>query len=99
MSDNGTHTDATSYRTSGPEVTRQFDFSETSPSDAVVRAISVLTDTEPTTLEPLYETVDPEALDTLIRNGDASTELTIRYLEYRVVVRGDETVEVYPDYR
>jgi hypothetical protein len=99
MPDNDISSDSTNYRTSGPEVSRQFDYADTAPSEAVVRAVSALTDTEPTSLEPLYETVDPEALDRLVRSGDPGMELTIRYLDYHVTVGGDGRVAVYPDYR
>jgi hypothetical protein len=99
MPDNDTLPDATNYRTSGPAVSRQFDFDETPPSEAVVRAVSAVTDSEPTSLEPLYETVDPEALDRLLRSGTAGMELTVRYLDFHVTLGGDGTVAVYPDYR
>ncbi len=99
MPDNDLPSDTPNYRTSGPEVSKQFDFTDTAPSQAVVRAVSAVTDAEPTSLEPLYETVDPEALDQLLRSGDAGMELTVRYLDYHVTLSGDGTVAVYPDYR
>lgn len=99
MPDNDAPSDTTNYRTSGPEVSRQFDFAETAPSQAVVRAVSAVTDTEPTSLQPLYESVDPEAVDRLLRSGDAGMELTVRYLDYHVTLGGDGRVAVYPDYR
>lgn len=46
-------------------------------SDEVVLAVAEATDTDPTELEPLYDVVDPDALDQLFRthlNGHPRTD-------------------------
>lgn len=47
-----------------------FDWSETTPSNAVVETISAVSSREPTALTPLYESIDPDALDMLVQSTD-----------------------------
>lgn len=80
----------------------KFDWSEVSPSNAVVETVAIAADREPTVLEPLYETVDPDALDALIRSrGTNSTDgdatVTFALDGYRVTVQRNGTVVVRPD--
>lgn len=46
----------------------EFDWSVVTPSMAVVETVAIALDMEPTGLEPLYETIDPDALDTFIHS-------------------------------
>lgn len=57
-------------------------------SSAVVSTIARHEGVDPVNLDPpLYETIDPDALDGLFRNGDESTvELTFRYNGSEVTV-------------
>ena len=68
-------------------------------SEAVVSAVAALSGTSPVELEPLYEAVDPDALDSLVdhaRRADAGDhELWFRYAGYDVGVRSDGRVQVY----
>lgn len=68
------------------------------PTTAVVEAVASAADTEPTSLPPLYESIDPEVLDRLFGEGsptaDASTVLGFTVEEWYVVVRGDGTITV-----
>ena len=50
-------------------VRAQYDWSETAPSIAVVETVAEATDRDPTSIEPLYDTLDPAGLDTLLRSG------------------------------
>lgn len=80
----------------------EFDWSEVSPSTAVVETVAIAVDSEPTVLEPLYETVDPDALDTLIRSletnsTDEDATVTFALDGHEVTVRRDGTVGVRPD--
>lgn len=43
---------------------------------------------------PLYDVIDPDALDTLFRGGSGTVRF--EYLEYVVTVDSDNTVEVAP---
>ena len=70
---------------------KQFDWSETQPSAAVTEHISAMTGREQTDFAPLYETVDPEALDSLVESSDRSTPVSIsfEYAGHSVTVRSD----------
>lgn len=49
------------------ELVCRFDWTEyESPGLAVVEAIADVTETEPTAIEPLYGTIDPDALEELL---------------------------------
>jgi hypothetical protein len=48
------------------EVQAEYDWSAVTPSTAVVETLAVAMDREPTKITPLYESVDPDALDTLV---------------------------------
>ncbi|VTT88150.1 hypothetical protein DM2_1484 [Halorubrum sp. DM2] len=61
----------------GPaEVRTQYDWSVTSPSDAVVDAVSDAVDGGPTSFGPLYDRIDPDALNALFRSdaGDRTAD-------------------------
>lgn len=63
------------------------------PSVAVVRAVCALTDTEPTDLEPLYETIDPEDLDGFFTGSKDTTgpkSLSFEFGGCNVTVTSDE---------
>ena len=52
------------------------------PPKAVIETVAVALDRETTALEPLYESVDPDALDALLRsNGPSATpdDLTVTF--------------------
>ncbi|RQG89773.1 hypothetical protein EA462_07070 [Natrarchaeobius halalkaliphilus] len=72
------------------------------PSQAIIEAIAAhegvdVTEIEPPEYEPLYEVVNPEALDSLFRTPARTSETTRLLLEYEgydVTVYGDGRVEV-----
>ena len=72
--------------------------SAVSPSEAVVEAVADQEGVDSTALESqLYDTIDPDALDTLLtssRRGATSEEraVTFQYCGYRVVVDGAANV-------
>lgn len=73
--------------------------SDTSPSDAIVRAIAAVSDTEPTDLTPLYDTIDTEALNRLFdgrtRESDAGGKiLSFAVSGWNVFVRDDGRIRV-----
>ena len=66
-------------------------------SESVVEAVSESEGVDPAALEqPLYEVIDPEALDRLVSKGsrEAPIHITFRYYGYHVTVSsaGDVTV-------
>lgn len=48
------------------------------PSAAVVRVAASLRGTDPTAMVPLYETVDPDALDALVAGEGTTADVRIR---------------------
>ncbi|GAB3669963.1 hypothetical protein GCM10028856_18960 [Halopiger thermotolerans] len=57
-----------------------------SASIAVVRAVAEYTETQPSELEPLYERVDPDALDALIDGAAAGARVQFEYAGTSVTV-------------
>ncbi|WP_459808182.1 HalOD1 output domain-containing protein [Halopiger thermotolerans] len=67
---------------------------ETSLSEAIVLGIAEQKEIPPPEMPPLYETIDPEALDTLFRDRD-SGHLSFEYAGYTVVIRGREPIVIH----
>ncbi len=49
-----------------PIIEYEYDESET-PSEAVITAVAAKSNRDPLTIDPLYETIDPDALDAIFR--------------------------------
>ncbi|MFB6303356.1 MAG: HalOD1 output domain-containing protein [Haloferacaceae archaeon] len=64
---------------------------------AVVRAVSAVEGVEPTDLPPLYEAVDPDALDRLVQSIRSAGFVVFSYADYTVAVHADDVVEVYEE--
>jgi hypothetical protein len=60
-------------------VQASYDWETTTPSQAVVEAIAIATNREPTDLEPLYDSVDPDALDGLFEGPAVPADLTLSF--------------------
>ncbi|WP_246022867.1 HalOD1 output domain-containing protein [Halosimplex halophilum] len=74
-------------------VKRQFDWSTTDPSHAVVLGVAELEGVEATRLPEKFDTtlsdhVDPDALDTLVRS-EARVVISFTYEEYSIQIEGD----------
>jgi hypothetical protein len=77
----------------------QYDWSSTSPSVAVIEAVADVAGCEQTELDPLYDSVDPDALDTIIEGDrqtvlDGMTTVTFTLAGYEVTVYADGEVAV-----
>lgn len=59
----------------------------------VVSAIATALDEDPTTMDPLYETIDSDALDRLLET-DVPIEVVFEYRGHAIEVDGDGTVTV-----
>lgn len=68
----------------------------TAPSIAVIEALSAHYGVDPLDLDPLYEAIDPEALDALFTRDDGSPGLTVQfsYNGCEVEVLEDGTIEI-----
>ncbi|AXG09646.1 HalOD1 output domain-containing protein [Haloplanus rubicundus] len=71
---------------------------KTPPSVAIVEAIAKLEDVDPTSLPPIYESVDSTALDQLIGKDRAEAGSTLvvcfDYQGWNVFVRGDGSIVI-----
>ncbi|RQH00821.1 HalOD1 output domain-containing protein [Natrarchaeobius oligotrophus] len=69
------------------------------PSDAVVSAVASLVERDPIELTPLYEAVEPDALDTLVEHaqeadGAGTHQVWFTYEGFDVGVRSDGEVRI-----
>lgn len=66
-------------------------------SEAVIRAVAAAAGVDPVELTPpLYDVVDPEALDALVENGSDSIRISFTYGHHEVSVESGPTVIVRP---
>ncbi|QRV15942.1 HalOD1 output domain-containing protein [Haloterrigena salifodinae] len=65
------------------------------PSERVVEAVATASGTSPLDFEPtLYDAVDPEALDSLVRSGSDELRIQFRYGGRSVHITGNGRVDV-----
>lgn len=79
----------------------EFDWSETPPAVAVVEAMAVATNRRLGSVDPLVDHLDPDALNTIIREGatrpdPSATVVTFGMAGHHVSVRGDGELVVAP---
>ena len=79
-----------------------FDWTEIAPSTAVVELLAEELGQDPTELDPLYETIDLEALDRLFSGNktnphDHTLSVAFSYNEYAVVIQSGGLVELSLD--
>lgn len=66
-----------------------------SPSLAIVDALVDLQDTAPTSLDPLYNSIEADALDTLLRHDTgARVAVEFRYGDYSITVKNDGEIQI-----
>lgn len=68
-----------------------------SASVAVLRSVAALTDRSPESLDPLWESVNPDALDGLVNHSDSTTRdccVTFWYEGCRVEVVGEREIRL-----
>lgn len=68
---------------------------ETMPtaSERVIRRVSTAADSDPVELPPLYDAIDPDALDALVERMSDGT-VSFVYAGYEVIVENDGTVDL-----
>jgi len=70
------------------------------PSEAVVSTVAGATAQSPLEMQPLFEVIDPDALDRLLGEGgepNSSMRITFRYCGYRITVTPNRIQLVQPD--
>ena len=83
-------------------VRAQYEWASTPPPIAVIETVAVALDREATAFGTLYESVDPDALDALLRsNGSSATpddlSVTFTVADRQVTVHGSGEVVVRAD--
>lgn len=81
------------------EARARYDWSSTSPSDAVLEVVADAVGGGPTSFGPLYDHVDPDALNSIFRSSGSDrptdgTRVSFVLPDRLVVVRGDGEVVV-----
>ncbi|WP_396613858.1 HalOD1 output domain-containing protein (plasmid) [Haloferax sp. S1W] len=77
----------------------EYDWSSLSPSIAVIETVAIAANREPTALEPLHKTVDPDALNELLdsrrfHSTDGVTTVSFVFAGYDVTVQNNGMVVV-----
>ena len=61
----------------------------------IVRKVASLKGVDPVDLPPLYDTVDPDALETILTENDAATFLIhFNYTGYRVWIESEQEISI-----
>jgi hypothetical protein len=75
------------------EAVRELHPDETSrsPVDAIVETVAGLEDIDPSELPPMYESINPDILNTMVRGrpSDADAAVCFVYNGWNICVRGD----------
>lgn len=66
-------------------------------SSTVVTKIADATETSVEDLPPLFDVIDPDALDRLVASLASEGRVEFRYFGHVVTVHADETIEITPD--
>ncbi|ELY42818.1 HalOD1 output domain-containing protein [Natronorubrum tibetense] len=74
---------------------------DSTASLSIIERVATLEETDPITLPPLYDAIDPEALDSVVDSSTASdsrSPATVRfsYCGYDVLVRRDGEITISP---
>ena len=89
--------DSTGYDPTTETFHREFDIDSETVLSAIVETVGAVTNSDPTAMAALYETVDPEALGVLLRSTrDRPIEITFTYERCQVTVSNDGHVVVEP---
>jgi hypothetical protein len=82
-------------------IQNQYEWSAIEPSTAVVETVAQAADCDHQELSPLYEWIDPDALDAIIapplaRTTDTTASISFTYTGYSVTVHSTGAVHVAP---
>lgn len=93
-------TEPPDYRREGDRLRIQYDWSSMPPSTAVVDAVAFATDRDPIELDSLHDSIDFDALDTLLdssRPTDAGElALSFEFEDHEILLYQSGTVVVGP---
>lgn len=63
-------------------------------SHRVVFAVAKRADVRPNDLPPLYDSIDPDALNAVVDSGDTDLVISFSFSGYEVTIDGERTVHV-----
>lgn len=66
------------------------------PVHAILDAVATRAEVDPLDLPPLYHSVDPDALVSLLESSNASVTVAFRYAGYEVTVVDGDEIDVRP---
>lgn len=95
----GVELESVEYRQDTETYRARYDQQMTSPSMAVVAALSEVTNTDPLDLEPLYNVVDTDVLNALVQGRGALDEpirLSFSVEEYTITVSSNGEIDIAP---
>ena len=87
--------DAPNQPNSTPEIVHHDWQGSEPPTVAVVEAVAAATDRTPTGLPLLQNTLDPDALNTLLTREAASVTVSFQYAGTIVTVSGDGNIKIH----
>ena len=95
----GVGVEAVEYLREAATVRAQFDHEKTPASIAVIATLADVMDTDPIELNPFHSTVDPDALDDLVRvrtGTDGDIHVSFTHEEYAITVSTYGMVTITP---
>lgn len=93
--DHGSVTDADGV------IRAEYDWSSVTPSTGVIETVAIAKNSEPTALEPLYNSVDADALDALLdsdglHSADGVATVSFAFAGYDVTVQNNGVIVIQP---
>lgn len=95
----GVGVESVEYHQDSATVRIQFDKEKTPASMAVIATLADVMDADPVELDPLHSTVDPDALDNLVRvrtGTDGDIHVTFTHEDHAITVSSYGVVTVTP---
>ena len=97
----GIGVEAVEYSQESGTVRTQFDQEKTPASMAVIATLADVLDTDPVELDPLHSTVDPDALDALVRvrtRTDGDIHVAFTHEGHAITVHSYGVVAITPEH-
>jgi len=66
------------------------------PSTAIVRVLSTISNTRPEQLPPLYDSIDPDALDILFSNKQSNGAVKFCHSGFRIRITSNGEIHIAP---
>ena len=91
----GEPTQSAEEDTADDSIHAQYDWTEIAPTLGVIETVADLVETDEADLDPLFDYIDPEALNSLVRpRGADAVSVSFDYATYQVTVQSSGDVIV-----